>query len=254
MQEKAHLLTTRHKDAIINATSLIRYNTMFNGDKMKTQETTKEENPMDFAENDITHSNDADSSEGACKEASSSSDESGSTADKESKKKRIIKVAIILVASIVISFLLGYGIITLIFTGGGKAKEFKAAEMSITLTEGFTQQYVPTFDAVYVSNSVDVTVNKDSYANGGYSGFNATQYARYIMQQNGYTDSEVKTENGLNYFVYETTDADGNKYICHAYAYKESEAYWLVQFTVKESKAEKYAEDIAEWAKSVKFE
>ncbi|MBO7196500.1 MAG: hypothetical protein J6V80_04140 [Clostridia bacterium] len=231
---------------------------------MKAQKTTREENPVDCAEKDITYSNDADCNEDICKETSQSLDEissdrtdtetSGEEAD-GNKKKRIVKGLILLVAAIIIGFIIGYVIVTLAFTGiGGKAKEFKAAEISITLTEGFKQQYVPMFWAVYVSKDVDVTISKDSYADGGYSGFDATQYARYIMQQNGYSDSKVNTEDGLSYFTYSTTNSDGNKYLCYAFAYKESQAYWLVQFRVEKNKADKYADDIMKWAGSVSFE
>lgn len=167
------------------------------------------------------------------------------------RKKSTKRGVIILIASILLGFLLGYGITAAIFGFiNSKEKAFTAGEMSITLNEGFEQQRVAGYSAIYSSKDVIVFVNRDNIKDVALK--NATDYATSIIAYNGF-DTELITDGNLNHFIVELTESDGTEYCYYAYTYKSDEAFWLIQFAVEKNKAAKYADDIADWAKSVSF-
>ena len=71
-----------------------------------------------------------------------------------------------------------------------------------------------------------------------------------MIQNNSLKASEIKTENGLTYFTYES--ADGSTFGM-AFLYKEADAFWLVQCLTEAKNAEELAPQFMEWASTVKF-
>lgn len=172
-----------------------------------------------------------------------------------SAKKSIGKMALIFLAALVGGILLGYLVTNFILGGmSKKEKTFTASGMTITLNAGFEQKLDPSFDGYFTSKDVAVFVNKDSKDSFGaiILDLTAEQYAKALVLDRE-IQAEVKTENGLTSFTFSATAEDGKNFRYFAYIYSSEDAYWLVQFAVREEKAGKYADDIAKWAGSVKF-
>lgn len=183
-------------------------------------------------------------------------DENDSTEVKEARHTGVRKGLIVLVVSIVIGAVLGYGITSIVLEIRNSAeKAFDTGEMTITLTEGFTEEMVTGYDAAFSSNHVNVIAIKEvPEKNSLAHNCTTAEYAQMVIYSNELTDSEVMSDNGLTYFVYDgTAGASGKTYRYHVYVYKTDDAFWLVHFAVNVRKIDKYADNVPKWAASVSF-
>ena len=58
---------------------------------------------------------------------------------------------------------------------------------------------------------------------------------------------------GITYFIAKQTNDKGISLLHYTYVYKSEDAFWLVQFAVREGQAASQLENISKWAHSVKF-
>ena len=160
---------------------------------------------------------------------------------------------LVLIISIIVGAVLGYTVTSIILkNNNSKEKIFYVGEMSITLTEAFTQQNVAGFSAAYGSKDTAVFVQYYP-VNAEYKNYTAEEFANTIKVSNGHSNSELKKENGLTYFIFNGAGSDGVEYRYYAYVYKHNNDFWLIQFSTQESTADKHESDIEKWADSVSF-
>ena len=134
-------------------------------------------------------------------------------------------------------------------------KTFTNDGMSITLSDEFKENDVGGYTAVYDSKKVAVFVLKEDFTFvEGFENYTLEQYAKLVITSNNLGDPEVKTVDGLTVFEYEYKNTENNNtYKYFSYVYKADDAFWLVQFAVRDNAVDKYEAKIEEWAKSVKF-
>jgi hypothetical protein len=132
---------------------------------------------------------------------------------------------------------------------------FEKSGMSITLGVDFKEISYTGVTAAYETEKILVVAIKETFESLVENGFDSSitleEYAALVLEANGFT-AEVKTEDGLTYYVYSTTSAEGD-FTTYASVYKSEDAFWFVQFVCA---AEDYASleaDIVNYAKSVTF-
>ena len=86
----------------------------------------------------------------------------------------------------------------------------------------------------------------------GLENYTLTQYANLVIQNNN-VSATVMTEDGLTGFEYNATPDGTHTYQYDCFVFKTDDAFWLVQFAVKESKAERMDQTIEDWAASIEF-
>lgn len=177
------------------------------------------------------------------------------TSNAEEQKLSLKKGLVAFICAIVIGLVFGYGATTAIFDLILMQEEsFTSGEISITLTRAFHEQPMSGYEAVFVSQDVEIMVFKNSFSKINNPDMTDSEYARAVLNNMKITDSKESHDNGLTSFVFTKTAGDGNDYVYHLYAFKTDEAYWHIFFAVKENKAYKYSNLIPEWADSVEFE
>ncbi len=181
-------------------------------------------------------------------------DGNDSVAVAKNRKKSSLKGVFFIIVAAVVGLLIGYfGMMGIMSGVNSKEKTFNLGEMSITLTEGFEQQRVVGYSGVYSSREAAVFITTNPFDDGHIiTDFTEVEYADRLISYNGYTDSKVESKNGLTYFII-NEKTDDTSFSHYMYVYKSDEAYWVVEFVVEQSKLNKYADDIAKWAGSVKF-
>ena len=127
--------------------------------------------------------------------------------------------------------------------------------MNITLSEEFKETTVKNYTVAYDSKKVAVLALKEPFTLiDGFENNTLDQYADLVIQANGLSSSQKKTDNGLIWFEYDFDNPENkNTYRYFTYVYKTNDAFWMVQFATLKSNSEKLSQEIAEWAKSVTF-
>lgn len=168
---------------------------------------------------------------------------------KANSKRGLWVVIIAAVIGAVIGFVGSSGILD----GPAEPKVFTDGGMSITLTDEFEAFEAEGFDVAYDSNQIAVLSLEETFASApGAEDLTVEEYAELVLEVNGQNE-ELKTDNGLVYYEY-LAEGD-NKVMYHytVFLFKETDAFWIVQFATYEGKAETHRETIMEWAKSVTF-
>ena len=167
-------------------------------------------------------------------------------------RKRSTKIGI---AFFALSLLIGLAI-SLGMVGYRKntPKTFSNEGISITLTGEFSKVDFEDYTVCYGSKDVAVFTLEEKFSlMPGASLLNLNQYAHMVMNSSE-VDSTIETKNGLTYFEYEGTDPDtGEIYAYYVFMYKETDAFWIVQFGMDLAKKAKYSEKVFEWAANVQF-
>lgn len=171
---------------------------------------------------------------------------------KKGNRIGVIVISLAILVGAVGGALIGSGIFSKDSTA---PKNFSADNMSITLTDDFKENDVGNYTAVYDSKKVAVFVLKESFSFvEGFENYTLEQYAALVISSNNLGDPEIKTVDGLTVFEYESQNPETkDTYKYFTYVYKASDAFWMVQFAVRDKVANEYAPKIAEWAKSVEF-
>ena len=162
------------------------------------------------------------------------------------------KGAVVMVIAAVIGFVLGY-----VFTSGvlgdgleGKAKNFSATGMTITLNDKFKTRSYDGFELVCESRKVVVFALREKFS--GYPAMKEWTLQEYAEAANASTNAPIQHKDGLIFFEYDATN--GTEYHYVAFVYKTGDAFWLVQFATDKSDAEECRPYILEWAKTVQFD
>lgn len=171
----------------------------------------------------------------------------------KNRKMGLGKGALVFICAILIGGIVGFlGVNALFEIIRMQDKEFVSDDMSITLTNGFNEQYATGYESVFVSEKVDVLVFKNSFEKLGKDNLTAAEYAKAVMD-NAKVKSEIITEDGLCYFSYDKELKNGEEYTYYVYTYRSDNAYWHIYFVVGKSNADGYSDDIEKWASSVVF-
>lgn len=136
-----------------------------------------------------------------------------------------------------------------------KEQTFYSTGMRITLTDEFKETSAANYTAAYESKNVAVIALREPFSlMDGFENYTVTEYGQLVIKNNQLTGASIKTNGDLVYFQYDrTSPADNLHYQYYAYLYKSSGAFWMIQFATRYEDAEKYAQQITEWAKSVSF-
>lgn len=173
---------------------------------------------------------------------------------KRGNKKSLGIIIITVIIGLILGFFIGFGITSGIFALlDDQPQDFAAGNMTITLNESFEQYNIPYYSAVYASNDVDVFINK--YINKISSSANdsAVDFAQSIIT-NSRLNCKVESRDGLDFFISDSTEEDGKLYQNYYFAYKNGSDFWLVQFSVLDSRVWRYDGKIMKWAGSVRFD
>ncbi len=167
---------------------------------------------------------------------------------KTSRKASVFYAVIFLlvfVVSFTVTFLLETDVAPEVFTYGN---------MSITLTNEFSERNVDGFSACYESYSSIILINKDDKEFfEDFDSYTLEEYGNDIIENSEY-DVELQKENGLTYFEYVYNDEEsGDVYSYFVPVYKTDDAFWLFQFSSFEEDYETYREQFVEWAMTVEF-
>lgn len=176
----------------------------------------------------------------------------------QNRKKGNRKGIIILSIAIIIGIIAGILISSKAFWGkSGEPKVFSSDGMQITLTNNFSKTSFEGYTVCYVSKDAAVFAIKENFTlTDGVEDYTIEQYSDLVFKNNN-VDSSVKlqTNDDLNYFEYERFNPEtNNTYNYHAFLYKTSDAFWMIQFATPNEKLESYRPLFLEWAKKVKFD
>lgn len=172
---------------------------------------------------------------------------------KESKKGGLI----VLITAIVIGLTAGWIIGSGVTYSKKKAtpKDFSYEEMTITLTALFKEEEVEG-RTVFTSNDVAVFVLRENFVAGDIdlSGYTVRGYAELARENNPVmADATYEETDGVPNMVYTYAGDDGKTYVYFTTFYKSSDAFWIVQYFVNESRYESRKPKFIEWAKTVHF-
>ena len=134
--------------------------------------------------------------------------------------------------------------------------DFKAGEMTITLTEGFSENYQPVLYKEFHANDCWLGVERQGYdVFPELRDISANEYCAMIKENSGKTASTVLTKDGLTYFVFDYYSPEADEtFVYYLFAYKSSSAAWFIQFSASEDDVNKLEDDFFEWAGSVRFD
>lgn len=176
-----------------------------------------------------------------------------STVTTETRNKGLKKGVLVVLCSMLIGLAFGFGVTTGIFELIRNQEEtFTTGEMTITLTKEFNQQSHYGYAGVFLSDNVEVLVLKEDLSYMSTLIKSAEEYTKGVLEYQK-LDFETVTEDGLTSFVYSNEAKDGNVYKYRVYGFLTEDTYWCFYFAVKENKAEKYADKINDWAKTISF-
>lgn len=165
------------------------------------------------------------------------------------RRKNTKRGILVLVAAVVLGVVIGLASTGVLFPE--KEKTFTESEFSITLTNRFDPETDRDFIAVYEADEAVVWISKETFASlGEYGSISVTEYNEIIQAgTEAPSKTEVRTVEGLCYYDH-TIDADGEELTCRVFAYKGSDAFWLVQIATFTEDAKEMEADIMAWAKS----
>ncbi|MBQ7335724.1 MAG: hypothetical protein IJW92_04570 [Clostridia bacterium] len=138
-----------------------------------------------------------------------------------------------------------------------KAEVFTSGNMSITLTNRFSESDQEGCEAIYSSlEGKVVVVIKETFDDlrdlGCDESSTASDYARLVIDVHEMSDTAVKEKDGVTYYTYES-DVDGVSYSYLATVHKSGDAFWLIQFASTTENYAKFEETFFTYAKSVQF-
>lgn len=148
----------------------------------------------------------------------------------------------------------------LLFTGckEAPAKTFTVDELSITLTEDFSESPRLAFTAAYEAYDTAVLIireNRDTIeAAAKKKDVSLNEYAVMVLNANQLTVSTVEEEGILTYTYSRKNSDDGVDYTYFVTLHRSEEAFWLVQFVTKTSRFQKEKPTLLDYARSITFD
>ena len=174
----------------------------------------------------------------------------------QNRKKGSKKGMIILIVSIVIGLIIGrfIGIAIAGSLFAARPETFTADGIEITLTSDFIEVDQDGFVACYGTTDVSVLIIEDLFSDfPELEEMTVSEYADMFIEYNELTSAEERSHDGLTCVEYESA-SDKTEYLFTAYIFKTDDSFCMVQFAVETDNADEYAEDIAEWAKTIKVQ
>jgi hypothetical protein len=97
-------------------------------------------------------------------------------------------------------------------------------------------------------------ISKETFISlGEYGSISVTEYNEIIQKgTEAPTKTAVRTEDGLCYYDH-TLIIDGESFTYRVFAYKGSDAFWLVQFACDKNEFADKRQDFISWANTVAF-
>ena len=128
--------------------------------------------------------------------------------------------------------------------------------MSITLTDSFTEVYEEGLYAAYTTadGMCALVMREDLSENPILRNYDMKEYCELIKRSNAGigTNSETMVRDGLTYFTY-ISGISGDEYKYSLYVYSSDDAYWFVQFGGPMREYEYWERSIQDWASAIKF-
>lgn len=170
-----------------------------------------------------------------------------SKASESNRKKGLIIGAVVLAVAFIVGFIVGF----IGESGLGTPKDFKSEDLTITLTDEFTEGEAAGYIGCYESDNVLVMISTEPKSMIS-DDLDVAGYAALFAQVAGSSKSP-KTQDGLTYVEYDSNVSAGEKYHYVAFVFLNDNDFYIVQFATFHEDASEYFEDIMSWAKTVKF-
>lgn len=133
---------------------------------------------------------------------------------------------------------------------------FTSNGMSITLTNEFREVSQEGYTVCYDSAKVAVLALEEPFDSmEGFADCTLEEYADMVFYSNGFDETiTLQQEQGLPFFEYQYENSDNGKtYVYYTVLYKETDAFWMVQFAAEEADYEAFRANFPTWANSVSF-
>ena len=131
----------------------------------------------------------------------------------------------------------------------GAPQTFSKAGITLHLTDKFKEEQSERgFDAYYTTDYCGVVVLKEPFTlEEGLAERPLEQYIKNVIQNNGHENIEPQTADGLWYYV----NYNNSSYRCvYSYAYKGTDAFYVVQYIINTVDEETLKPVIHDWAKA----
>lgn len=137
--------------------------------------------------------------------------------------------------------------------GTGAPKEFGADGFTVTLEDRFREDELEPFSAYYKRRDMSLFALKEDFDNFEQGdAMTVAEYAALVMDNNE-VDGEPAEQDGLCYFTY-FKEAARKDFAYYAFAFKGSDAYWLIQFAVPFSDREDLEGEVFSFAATIEVE
>ncbi len=168
---------------------------------------------------------------------------------KKTGKKGWIVLVVALILGVALGVLSGW------LENRTEPKAFSNGEMVITLHTGFEEYDEQGFDACYLSEEAMIMITKETFASLKDAKVEVNSLKEYgeLLIDLYEIDAELVVEDGLTYFEYDYGDPVEGDYHYVCTLHQSADAYWIVEFATFLEEADKYADEIRTWAKSVSF-
>ena len=134
-------------------------------------------------------------------------------------------------------------------------KTFSYDTMQITLTNEFKEASVDGYTVAFDSEKIAILMLKEPFALApGFGDQTLEEYGDLVLKNNGLSGNELKAGEGFVSFQYDFTNPNNKTtFRYYTYLYKAGDAFWLVQFATAVENAQKYEQQISQWAKTIEF-
>ena len=132
----------------------------------------------------------------------------------------------------------------------GAPQTFSKAGITLKLTDKFKEEQSERgFDAYYTTDYCGVVVLKEPFTlEAGLAERPLEQYIKNVIENNGHTNIEPQNKDGLWYYV----NYNNSSYRCvYSYAYKGTDAFYVVQYIINTVDEETLKSVIHDWAKAI---
>ncbi len=137
----------------------------------------------------------------------------------------------------------------------GVETEFIIDDLKITLTDSFEPSKADGHSGCYSANDVMVIFDKETVESLEDTDIETlSDYVNAILEKTEDLNvSEITDVGNITYIEY-TNETEDDKYSFFVSFYKSEDAFWMLQFSSRESDYADYRPDFVKWAKSVSFE
>ncbi len=140
-----------------------------------------------------------------------------------------------------------------------KPQVFTEGGVQITLDDSFWNDPTDGFDFAYGSERIMVMGTKDTKAELVSAGMmvedttGPEELLQFVIKQNKLEDSALQSQrDGIHYISYTATPEDVT-FRYFAAAFRNGDAFWLIQFACRENEYAKNEDTFLAWAKTVTF-